>query len=104
MLKLKKGGQSKMKKRRSYSREFKIDCVRLSERSDKTLKEIASDLGISYSMLCKWRGIYLREGSNSFPGKGNIPESEREKYELKKRIMELEEERDILKKVLSIFS
>ena len=93
-----------MSRRRSYSREFKIDCVKLSENSEKTVKEISEELGVPYSLLSKWRTIYLKEGSNSFPGKGNIPESERERFELKKRILELEEERDILKKALSIFS
>ena len=93
-----------MIKRRVYSKEFKLEAVELSERSEKTVKEVALDLGISYQLLCKWRMIYKSEGSDSFPGRGNLKPSEQELHELKKQLREVEEEREILKKALAIFS
>lgn len=47
-----------MVKRRVYSKEFKLEAVALSEKSEKTVKEIALDLGVPYQVLCKWRAIY----------------------------------------------
>ncbi|RCW78571.1 transposase, partial [Halanaerobium sp. DL-01] len=44
-----------MGKRRSYTEEFKKDAVELSINSNKTVKEIADDLGINYSNLTRWR-------------------------------------------------
>jgi len=93
-----------MVKRRVYSKEFKLEAVELSERSEKTVKEIALDLGISYQLLCKWRSVYMSEGRDSFPGRGNIKPSEQELHEVKKKLKEAEEEREILKKALAIFS
>lgn len=93
-----------MVKRRVYSKEFKLEAVALSEKSEKTVKEIALDIGVPYQVLCKWRSIYSIEGSDGFPGKGNIKASEKELHELKKKLKEAEEEKEILKKALAIFS
>jgi transposase-like protein len=92
-----------MFKRRVYSKEFKLEAVALSEKSEKTVKEIALDLGMPYQVLCKLRSIYKSEGKESFLGRGNIKASERELYELKKQLKELEEEREILKEGLGHF-
>jgi transposase len=50
------------------------------------------------------RSFYSIEGSDGFPGKGNIKASEKELHELKKKLKEAEEEKEILKKALAIFS
>jgi transposase len=92
------------KSRRSYSKEFKLESVELSFNSDKSVKEIAIDLGISYQLLCKWRSAYKSDKLECFPGKGNLKTSDKELYELRKRLQIAEEEREILKKALGIFS
>ena len=53
-------------KRRSYTEEFKKDAVELSFNSDKTIKEIAEDLGISYGNLTRWRREYKQKGDQLF--------------------------------------
>ena len=93
-----------MKKRRVYSESFKREAVELSENSDKTSKEVALDLGVSYPMLCKWRSKYLKEGQNAFPGHGNLNEKDRDHKLLEKELSKVKEERDIFKKALGIFS
>jgi transposase len=90
--------------RRVYTNEFKIEAVELTERSEKTVKEISDELGIPYQLLCKWRSKYLKEGESCFPGHGNLKESERELKRLEKELKNVTEERDILKKALGIFS
>jgi len=43
-----------MEERRSYSKEFKLDAIELSKSYNKSVKEIAADLGIPYKLLCVW--------------------------------------------------
>lgn len=49
-----------MGERRSYTEEFKRDAVELSLNSDKSVKEIAEDLGINYGNLTRWRSVILQ--------------------------------------------
>jgi transposase len=93
-----------MEERRSYSKEFKLDAIELSNSSNKSVKEIAADLGIPYKLLCVWRSKYFKEGKESFPGHGNIHEKDKEFKQLEKELKNIKEERDILKKALAIFS
>ena len=53
------------KTRHRYDDEFKKNAVKLSYASSKTVKEIASDLGISVSLLYRWRKKYTPEGEKT---------------------------------------
>jgi len=91
---------------KTYTEEFKKDAVELSFNSDKTIKEIAEDLGISYGNLTRWRREYKQKGDLAFPGNGNqklTPEQQKIK-ELEDKLKEAKLERDILKKTVAIFS
>ncbi len=91
---------------KTYTEEFKKDAVELSFNSDKTIKEIAEDLGISYGNLTRWRREYKQKGDLAFPGNGNqklTPEQQKIK-ELEDKLKEAKLERDILKKAVAIFS
>ena len=92
--------------RRTYTEEFKKEAVKLSRSSDKTLKEVADDLGTSYQNLNRWRKKYKENGELAFPGHGNqsLTPEEEEVLELKKELRETKTERDILKKAVAIFS
>ena len=53
--------KNKMKR---YSEEFKKDAVRLLQnRGVRTVPEIAASVGVSASMLYRWRGVYGSQGS-----------------------------------------
>jgi transposase len=88
--------------RRQYTEEFKEGALRLIEQEDKTISQIARDLGIRRDMLQRWKREAEQQGLQAFPGHGN-PRDE-ELARLKKENAELKEERDILKKALAIFS
>ena len=91
---------------KTYTEEFKKDAVELSFNSDKTIKEVAEDLGISYGNLTRWRREYKQKGDLAFPGNGNqklTPEQQKIK-ELEDKLKEAKLERDILKKTVAIFS
>ncbi len=86
---------------RIYTREFKVEAVRLSESSDKTVAQIARDLGVPERVLYRWRHE-LREQQTyheqAFPGKGRPSEVEEETRRLKRELELLKQEREILKK------
>ena len=88
--------------RRQFSEEFKRDALRLLESSQKGVAAIASDLGIKPDQLYRWKRELNQPGKKSFTGKGNVRDEEM--IRLRKECAELRMERDILKKVVTIFS
>jgi transposase len=92
------------RKSRRYSREFKIEAVRLSELDDRPVVEVARELGIHPNNLYKWRAQFAAEGEEAFPGKGNLSGQDEELRRLRRENMRLREERDILKKAVIFFS
>ncbi|MGZ5469408.1 MAG: transposase [Candidatus Aminicenantales bacterium] len=95
---------SEEKTRRRYDRAFKEGAVRLVVEEGQTLAGTARDLGITENMLSRWRKEYLADQGHAFPGKGRMKPDEEEIRQLKRRVTDLEQERDILKKALVIFS
>jgi transposase len=95
---------SEGKVRRRYDRAFKEGAVRLVVEEGQTLAGTARDLGITETMLTRWRKEYLADQGQAFPGKGRLKPDEEEIRRLKRRVADLEQERDILKKALVIFS
>ena len=92
------------KDQKTYSKEFKIEAVRLAETSGKPITEIARDLGVSDSTIHNWRKQFSEHGEQAFPGSGHqTPEAE-ELRRLKRELEVVKQERDILKKALHIFS
>jgi len=91
--------------RRKYDPDFKRNAVCLTEEPERSVNEVAEDLGISKDLLYKWRReMRLKEGL-AFPGNGREALTEQEKriQELEKRLKDAEMERDILKKAMAIF-
>ena len=87
---------------RSYTREFKLEAVRLYETTDKTMAQVERELGITPYLLSKWVKQFREADLPPFPGKGN-PRDE-EIHRLKREIEILKQEREILKKTVGIFS
>lgn len=88
--------------RRKYDEEFQKDAVRLvCHRGTRTIDEIARELGITTSMLHRWRQRYESEVS----GKAVRNQDEREDVErLRRRLRELEMENALLKKAAALFA
>ncbi len=89
---------------RIYSREFKLEAVRLSERSDKTVAQIARDLGVPERVLYRWRHELRDQAERAFPGKGHQSELEEENRRLRRELELAKQEREVLKKAVAIFS
>lgn len=94
-----------MKKRPSYTKEFKIEAVRLLERGDKPAADIARELGVRRNQLYKWQEqLNARGKEDVFPGHGRRAGSEAELARLRREVARLEEENAILKKAAVYFA
>jgi len=93
------------RERRQFTKEFKIEAVELALRSNKSIVEISGDLGIRPELLYRWKSDYKASKEHAFPGSGHLHDPEEEQVRrLKRELMSVQEERDILKKALAIFS
>ncbi len=87
-----------------YAREFKQEAVRLAQTSGKPIAQVARELGISDTSIHQWRKELAEHGQEAFPGSGHQTKLEEENRRLKRELERVQQERDILKKVVSIFS
>lgn len=91
-------------RRRQFDADFKREAVRLTQEPGRTLASVARDLGVSETNLWRWRKRLAESGEFAFPGTGNIPADQEELRRLRRELMDVTEERDILKKALAVFS
>jgi transposase len=91
-------------KRRSYDSEFKREAVKLVIEGGRIASEVAKGLGINENILYRWIKQYREDPGNSFPGKGRLKPEDEELRRLRRELTDVKEERDILKKVVGIFS
>jgi transposase len=87
-----------------YTREFKEEAVRLAQTSGKSIVQVARELGISATSIHQWRKDVAEHDKEAFPGSGHQTPLEEENRRLKRELERVQQERDILKKVVSIFS
>lgn len=93
-----------MASKRTYSRAFKLQALELVKTSGKSVNEIERDLGITPGLLHKWKARMKVDGEQAFPGKGRLKEDEELIRRLKREIEVLRQEREVLKKALTVFS
>ena len=80
------------KRRRRYTRDFKLEAIRLVERRGGKVTEVANSLGIHPNILQRWVREFREDSAYSFPGQGVLKTSDEEIHLLKKRLREAEEE------------
>ena len=93
------------KRNKNYTLEFKEKAVELSY-ARGNVSAICKELDVPLSVLHRWRRESVEYGKNSFPGKGRpkLTDDQREISELKRALKDMQLERDILKKAISVFS
>jgi transposase len=91
-----------MRQRKVYPESFKKDAVcRLMARGSKTVTDIAKELGISPSMIHRWREEFEEE----LPGATPVSQNEREEVErLRRELRDLQAENSLLKKAAALFA
>ncbi len=96
----------KRKPYKTYTKEFKLEAIRLMEASGRPPAEIAMQLGIRRNQLYKWKEQLARSGVVAFSGKRGRPtkDNQSELATLKQENMRLKEENEILKKAAAYFA
>lgn len=85
--------------RRRYDEEFKKRAVELSYSEGRTVSGTAESLGISVSILHRWRKQYTSDGD-----KTKMASQQEELARLRRKNAELMEENEILKKASAYFA
>lgn len=92
---------------RKYTEEFKLEALELLKSSGKNARQIERDLGITPGLLVKWRDRYqviAKDVDQTRLELSDMESARREIKRLQRRLAEVEEEREILKKTINIFS
>jgi transposase len=93
-----------MATRKYFTKEFKLEAVRLLEQSGKSGTELGRQLGVRRNQLYKWQTELRGKAERAFPGRGQHPEMADELTRLKRELESVKEERDILKKAVAFFA
>ena len=92
--------EGKERKHKHFDKDFKLSAVRMVTEGGHKASEVARSLDIHPNMLYNWKRKYADNGEKAFPGKGHLTEI----AALRRKLKEVEMERDILKKAVGIFS
>ncbi len=98
-MKDKKTKSIKANPRRRYDAEFRKNALQMVE-DGRSVQDVSESLGIKSSLLYTWRSKVKKATLGNTP---DLVEAQAYK-DLEKRLRQTEQERDILKKALSIFS
>ena len=96
-----------MKRRKRFTREFKLEAVRLLEEGKKPAADLARELGIRRNQLYKWKDVVDQKGYDAFPGQGKRSGTKSQPSEiarLKQELAQSKEEVEILKKAAAFFA
>ena len=93
-----------MERRRTFSREFKLEAVRLVTERGVTVAQAAKDLDVHENVLRKWVRELREAPQEAFPGNGKQTTQDAEIARLRKEVAKLKMERDILKKAAAYFA
>jgi transposase-like protein len=83
--------------RRQYTREFKLEAVRLIKERGVSYAQASADLGVHPTQLRDWVKKLADDPQQAFPGHGQMKPEQQEIARLKREVAKLKAERDILK-------
>jgi len=90
--------------RRRFSREFKVEAVKLVRERGVSVAPGARDLDVHENVLRKWVKEFGSDPVQAFPGHGQIKPEQQEIERLRREVAKLKAERDILKKAAAFFA
>ena len=91
-----------MKQRKKFSKEFKLEALKLAE--EIGVPRASQDLDVGESLLYRWRKAAKDEGTDVFRGHGRLSERDEELRRLRQEVKTLKQEREILKKATVFFA
>ncbi len=90
--------------RRTFTKEFKVEAVKLVTDQGRSIADVAGSLGIGENLLRRWKQQLAAEGGEAFRGNGNRTAADEELRQLREENRRLRTERDILKKATAFFA
>jgi transposase len=93
-----------MVSRKRYTKEFKVDAVKMVVEQGQTQAETARNLGIAESMLGRWVRQSRASGPSAFPGSGKLAPMQEALRRLQRELKRVTMEREILKKAITFFA
>ena len=90
--------------RRKFTREFKIEAVKLIQERGVTVAQAARDLGVHGTVVRRWVQEYTADSQQAFPGLGQMKPDQVEIERLRREVIKLKAERDILKEAAAYFA
>lgn len=90
--------------RRKFSREFKVEAVKLVRERGVSMAQAARDLDLHINVLRKWVRDHDADPGSAFPGHGQMKPEQLEIERLRREVAKLKAERDILKKAAAYFA
>jgi transposase len=90
--------------RRKFTREFKLEAVKLIQERGVTVAQAARDLGVHATVLRRWVREEKADPPQAFPGQGQMKPDQVEIERLRREVTKLKTERDILKKAAAYFA
>ena len=93
-----------MGRRKAYTREFKLEAVKLIRDRGVSFAQASRDLGVHPNVLRKWVTDYEADPGQAFPGQGQMKPEQAEIERLRRQVTNLQAERDILKKAAAYFA
>ena len=89
---------------RRFSREFKLEAVKLVRERGVSVAQAARDLDVHENVLRKWVQGVAADPQHAFPGHGQMKPEQLEIERLRREVAKLKAERDILKKAAAYFA
>ena len=90
--------------RRRFDRAFKLEAVKLVRERGVPAAQAARDLDVHENVLRKWVKDFAADPQHAFPGQGQMKPEQLEIERLRREVIKLEAERDILKKAAAYFA
>ena len=89
-----------------YPPEFRRDVIAVARRGEQSRAQVARSFGISESCLARWLAIADREDARDSGGRqtSSVPPDEGEVRELRRRLKQVEQENEILRRATAYFA
>jgi transposase len=89
-----------MRKRayKTYTKEFKVEAIRLADQSDQPMTQVARKLGLRVNQIYSWRKQLEEKQGDAFSNKQTATDKDAEIQRLNKALAASQEENEFLKK------
>jgi transposase len=89
--------------RRKFSKELKLEAVKLVTERGMSATQVGRDMDIGANVVSRWVREAKSDKVHAFPGRGQQKPEDAEIARLKRELARTKAERDILKKTIGFF-